>query len=584
MKKIVCVLIIFLFWGLNGIVGQLKQDSPNVVLIYVDDIGAYNFPMYGGISMSASFKGEKSEGFIDVPIRTPNIVSLSKSGLKCTQAFTHPVCEPSRIALMTGQNNGRNYIITKAQHQSQITFGDVFQKAGYATGIFGKWKQSRGNASVAGINMVSQFGWDEHLCFDVTSVGQRFINPNLVKNGKTLCYEGRMDKDPYTGRRWYGPDIINREVLNFIGKNKNNPFFVYYPMLLMHDPHKPTPDTRPKSIFNKYPEEKKMNEIKYFPDMLEYTDKLVGKVIKKLEDEGIRDNTLVIFYADNGTTPGVKVTMDNGEVYKGGKGFTNNRGENVPLVMNWPGKIVKGVYDGVTNVTDIFPTLVEACGISVPNGTNIDGKSMWKPIVGDRKQEHRECLYRWYNAFNPMSDETYLVRYAMDKKYKYYAKQTDYPNGRFFNIAEDPVEETGKKGRNVKYKIFWYAGKDSSSLSKEERQVKSKLKEITDQNIYKPIKSLKIIGVNTVSVGGALDLDVILNPKDVTLNNVVWESSDTSIATIDKFGIVRPKKQGKVKITVYSWDTARPIGSKVRKPEYYKYGVKDEVEINITSL
>lgn len=565
----------------SNIYAQNNKQKPNVIIIYLDDIGAYNFPTYGGKSMTASWKSKGTEGFVDIPIETPNIDTLSENGLRCNQAFTHPVCEPSRIALMTGQYNQRNYIVTKAQHQSQITFADVFQKAGYATGIFGKWKQSRGNKSVPGIQMISQFGWDEHLCFDVVTEGQRFINPNLIKNGKKLDYKGRTDLDPETNRRWYGPDIINRELLSFIGKNKKKPFFAFYPMLLMHDPHKPTPDTEPKSVFDNYPEDKKKNELKYFPDMLKYADKLVGKVIQKLEKEGIRDNTLIIFYADNGTTPGVKITQTNGKVIRGGKGFTNRNGENVPLIFNWPKKIKKGVYNGLTNVTDIFPTITEACDISIPNGTNLDGKSMWQSVTTDRTEEHREYVYRWYNGFFPMADTLKTVRFAMNKEYKYYAKQTDYPEGRFFDIQKDPTEIAGDKGRNVKFNVFWYGGKNLNQLNKKEKNAMTELKKITDKHYYKPIKSLKIVGVRKLMLGEKLDLDVELNPTNVTMNNVIWESSDTSIASVDKFGIVTAKKSGKVTITVHSWDTARPIGSKRRAIEYFKDGVKDTVTLEI---
>ena len=103
---------------------------------------------------------------------------------------------------------------------------------------------------------------------------------------------------------------------------KNFAQALYYPMLLMHDPHKPTPDTRPKSVYDNYPESKDKNEIKFFPDMLSYMDKLIGKVINKLEQAGVRDNTLVIFFSDNGTANGVKITMNDGEIIRGGKGFT----------------------------------------------------------------------------------------------------------------------------------------------------------------------------------------------------------------------------------------------------------------------
>ncbi len=573
-KRIILLLIMLVFFVQEKINSQQNSAKPNIVLIYLDDIGSYNFPTYRGRTMSG-------KGFTNVPIKTPNIDKLSNQGLRCEKAFTHPVCEPSRIALMTGQNNGRNYIVTKGQHHSQITFGDVFQKEGYATGMFGKWKQTRGTKSIPAKRYISEFGWDEYVCFDVITEGQRFINPNLVINDEVVNYTGRTDLDPATGRRWYGPDIVNRGALKFIEDHKNEPFFLYYPMLLMHDPHKPTPDTRPESIFDNYPETKSKNEIKYFPDMLAYMDKLIGRVITKLEQVGVRDNTLVVFLADNGTVNGVKIKMNNGEVVRGGKGFTRYDGESVPLIFNWPNKVNAGVYNGVTNVSDIFSTIADACNIKIPSGTNLDGTSMWSQISGTNSGKHRDALYRWYNGFRPMTDTEFRVRYAMTDKYKYYTAHDVYPKGRLFNIQRDKYELEGKKGKKVGYDVFWHAGINLNNLNSEEKAAYQKLKAITDKNAYKKIKKITITGSKNIVVGEKLDLNVKLTPSDVTLNNVIWTSDNNSIATIDKFGVVTGKNSGKVKITVYSWDDARPLGRPTSRPEFIRSGVKDVVEITV---
>ena len=92
-------------------------------------------------------------------------------------------------------------------------------------------------------------------------------------------------------RRWYGPDICNRRALEFIERHKSEPFFLYYPMILVHDEHKPTRNTRPRSLFDNCDEAKENDDRRFFPDMLAYMDKLIGRVIDKLEEHGLRDNT-----------------------------------------------------------------------------------------------------------------------------------------------------------------------------------------------------------------------------------------------------------------------------------------------------
>lgn len=253
------------------LLAELNENSatkPNVVLILIDDLNHYGVTAYGANRVSSN-KGL----FTNIKFTTPEMDKLANNGVMFNNAHAYPLCEATRIALMSGKLNSRNYLRPKSQHASDITFGDVFQKNGYATGIFGKWKQTRGTKEINGKDYIFEFGWDEFTCFDVITEGQRFINPNLVRNGKVYNYTGRTDLDPETGRRWYGPDICNRDALKFIDKNKDKPFFLYYPMLLVHDEHQPTPDTKPNEVFDTFDGERregyKPDDHNFFPDMIE---------------------------------------------------------------------------------------------------------------------------------------------------------------------------------------------------------------------------------------------------------------------------------------------------------------------------
>jgi arylsulfatase A-like enzyme len=209
------------------------DKRPNVVFILIDDISHYGVSAYGAKQLNST------EGFFEsVPVATPEIDRLADEGVLAKNAFAYAICEPTRIALMTGMNNQRNFVQAKALHESHITFGDLFKRAGYITGIAGKWKQSRGSSTIPGDAYVDQFGWDYIHCFDLLYEGPRHIDPNFVINGKINWYKGL---NPETKRRYYGPELVNRFALDFIEKHQDDPFFLYYPMLLVHDEHTPYP-------------------------------------------------------------------------------------------------------------------------------------------------------------------------------------------------------------------------------------------------------------------------------------------------------------------------------------------------------
>lgn len=558
------------------------NQKQNVVLILIDDLSHLGVTAYGANKLTSN-----RDLFENVKFETPQMDKLVNEGIIFNNAHAYPLCEATRIALMSGKHNSRNYLRCKSQHASDITFGDVFKNNGYATGMFGKWKQTRGTKEISGKDYIFEFGWDVFTCFDVITEGQRFINPNLVKNGEIMNYEGRTDLAPETGRRWYGPDICNRDALNFIDKNKDNPFFLYYPMLLVHDDHKPTPDTRPHSLFDNFDEANnnknghKGDDQAYFPDMIEYTDKLIGKIIDKLAEHHLSDNTLVVVMGDNGTKEAFTHVFPNGDTYPARKGGTSDNGTHVPLIFYAPSEFKqKATYDGLVNLTDIFPTICDAANIEIPRQQDIDGISFWNEIKTG-KQKHRDVIYTWYNANNNYTDESELLKFAFNKDFKYYAPTKEFPEGRFFDLRTDPLELKGDHYEKRGFGLKLYSGLKLKKLTEEQRSAYTFLKKEIEKNNYVAVESLKIETLkNVLKTGEIVQLNHTIIPSNATRNNVIWHSDNPEIATIDKFGLLTTHKAGAVKIKLYSWDDAYPQSANT--PVTFKTdGIQDVVEFSV---
>ncbi len=560
---------------------QKKANKPNVVLILIDDLSHLGVSSYGANRVSSN-KGL----FKNVTYETPQIDQLINEGIRFNSAHAYPLCENTRIALMSGKHNSRNFLRCKSQHASDVTFGDLFKKNGYATGMFGKWKQTRGTKEIHGKDYIFEFGWDEFTCFDVITEGQRFINPNLVVNGNVMDYKGRTDLDPETGRRWYGPDICNRDALKFIDKNKDKPFFLYYPMLLVHDDHKPTPDTKPNSLFDNFDEANHNrdghtgDDQKYFPDMVTYMDKLIGNIVDKLDEHHLRENTLIIVMGDNGTKESFTHVWPNDSIYPARKGGTADNGTHVPLVLSQPGTLkANSQYDGLVDLVDILPTICDASGIEIPRKDDIDGISFWNTLK-DEKQSHRDIIYAWYNGNEPYTDESKLLRYAFNKDFKFYAPTEEFPNGRFFDLRTDPLEREGSFHLKRRFGVLLYSGLDLNSLRDEQKTAYLALKTEIENRNYVPVTQLKISGNAHMEVGTKTQLNHEINPKNATRNNVIWHSSNPEIASIDKFGVVNAKKKGQVTIELYSWDDAYPVSA--NEPiTFKKDGIKGALDIQI---
>ncbi|MEM1107876.1 MAG: sulfatase-like hydrolase/transferase [Planctomycetota bacterium] len=591
----VTTLIVFVFACLLNPVAEAKtdaEDRPNVVFILIDDLSHFTMTPYGATAIT-SLQGH----FKDVPLAMPNIDKLAQTGLMCEQAYVYPICEPTRVAILSGMHNGRNFIAPKAIHESQITISDVFKRAGYATGMFGKWKQTRGTKDVSAADYIHRFGWDDYLCFDVANNApgwSRFLDPTLYKNGELLHFT-RNDKDPVTGRRVYGPDVCNRAALDFIDRNKDNPFFLYYPMILVHDEHTPTPDTRPKSVYDNFDIKgdfphgaMKGDARQYFPDMLAYMDKLIGKVVDKLDEHGLRENTLIVLMGDNGTKAVFSATQPDGSQIAGGKGHSRFIGEQVGLLFNQPGTVPAGkpgetrTFAGLVDAVDLYPTFLEAAGLDVPNPDRIDGISVWPQVTGRDNHAERQAIYKWYNANRLIDDDELRLEFAQTADFKRYAPHKGFPRGRFFDLRQDPYERVGEKGWKWKWLDWYYHGLDLDQLTAEQQAAYDMLGEVLEENTYRRVRALRIQAPSKkLTMGSTLPLTCEVVPANATRNNVIWESSEPETASIDKFGVVTGHRPGRVRISVYSWDDAKPVAN-LAEVEYRRNGVRDHVNLEVT--
>jgi len=380
---------------------QNEKSKPNIVLIMADDLG------YECLSSNGS-----------VSYQTPNLDKLAEDGVRFTDCYSTPLCTPSRVQLMSGMYNSRNYTEFGTMPKGQTTFAHLLKKEGYSTFVGGKW-QLVGHYEGAGYKgdgtYPNENGFDEQCLWQVDAFGGRYWKPLLNINGTNQQF----------GEDKYGPDIICNTILDFIDRKKEEPFLVYYPMILTHDPFVPTPD----SDFGE--EEKYKNNPIFFKDMVEYTDKIVGRIINKLEETNLRENTLIIFVGDNGTHPSITTQMKDTTVI-GDKGETTTAGTHVPMVASWKNNDTGNIIcEDLIDFTDFLPTLLNAAGVKYYNIPHKDGRSFLPQIKGE-KGNPREWIFCDYN---PKWGRFMKNRYAQTKEWKLY------DDGRFYDMKKDLLEQ-----------------------------------------------------------------------------------------------------------------------------------------------
>ncbi len=347
-------------------------DKPlNVILIMADDSTADNYGCYG----STFFK-------------TPTLDALARTGAKFNHCYSEPVCTSSRVKIMTGRDGIRNYVAFGTLDKSETTFGTMMKNHGYATAIAGKWQLHGGkNGSLA-----PDCGFDSYCLWNYPGGARpRYWNPSIIRDGQLM---ETTEKD-------YGPDIFTNYLINFIEQNKDRPFFVYYPMVLVHDPFPVTPDSEPPT--EKEKSDKQAMTLKNFRDMTLYADKCVKRIVDALESNGLRENTVLIYTTDNGTGRGLTYPFGD-EQRKGEKAYATDGGTHAPLIVNCPGVIAPGIVtDDLVDFSDVMPTLAEITSARLPD-VELDGRSFWQQCLGNKGNPRKWIFQYYYPKFGPAAE------------------------------------------------------------------------------------------------------------------------------------------------------------------------------------
>lgn len=317
-------------------------ERPNIVFILADDFGLDGVGCYG----SDRFKG-----------KTPNLDKLAETGTRFTQAYSPPLCGPSRCTIMTGRYVFRSGGVTN-QAAGRPSFRDepsvarTLKQAGYATGMAGKWRQM---ADTPG-----DWGFDEWLT-DPTAGGW-FWQTSYTKNGRLV----------ETKQEVYAPDVCMDFTRDFLQRHRAQPFYFYFSTHLIHGPILRTPDSRPGTT-------------DYYDDNVAYLDKQVGQIVAELDRLGLREKTLIVFTGDNGTARfGSDRSLLNGRRINGQKGSMLEGGSRVPLIANWKGTMPAGkVLNDLVDFSDFFATFVEIAGARMPAGVTFDSRTFAPRLRGE---------------------------------------------------------------------------------------------------------------------------------------------------------------------------------------------------------
>lgn len=382
--------ILFLFLLVLSLAssGFAAEKQPNIIYIMADDLGWAELGSYG-----------------QKKIKTPNLDRLAAEGIRFTQHYTSaPVCAPARFSLMTGKHGGHSYVRSNFEigewdsHQGQlpmpeeeVTIAEILKKKGYATGAFGKW----------GIGQPGSEGDPLKQGFD------RFYGYNCQRHAHNLFPEYLIDQGervPLPGNtatvygQTYAPAKIADEVIAFVEKHREEPFFLYYPTVIPHLALQvPYNELRP--YINEWDETPYVGK-SYQPHptpraayaaMISHMDRQIGRLLDKLEDLGLAENTVIFFTSDNGTTflkEQVDYEFFNSVAHlRGLKGQTYEGGIRVPLIVRWPGRIEAGrVTDHLSAHYDALATIAEIAGAEV--GSEHDGISYLPTLLGKEQPEH----------------------------------------------------------------------------------------------------------------------------------------------------------------------------------------------------
>ena len=404
---------------------QPPPSQPNILFIMLDDLGKEWISCYGAED-----------------IKTPNIDALAAGGMKFHNAYSMPQCTPSRTTLLTGKYPWRTGYVNHWdvprwgvayfdwKQKENTTFARLMKDLGYATFAAGKWQINDFRIEPQAMN---KHGFDDWAMWTGSETGNppsdnRYDDPYINTPEGSKTYEGK-----------FGPDLYSDHLISFMRKNKEKPMCLYFPMALPHIPLVATPD-----------EPNAEGKLGKHQAMVRYADKVVGKIIKELEELKIRDRTIIIFTTDNGSTGGKRGVTGtrNGTPVEGAKGMETEAGVCAPFIVNCPGLVPAGLEtDALTDFSDMLPTFLELGGGKVPEDFITDGTSIAPLILGKAKDTDRKWMMALGHGGAKLTKEgvrgvkDFATRVIRDKQFKVWVSNNK-KIIRLHDLKNDLWEET----------------------------------------------------------------------------------------------------------------------------------------------
>jgi len=377
------------------------ERPPNVILIMADDLGYAELGCYG-----------------QAKIETPNIDHLAAGGVRFTRFYAGaPVCAPSRCILLTGRHPGHASIRDNREVGSwnsfrgqlpiaddEVTIAELFKQHGYATGAFGKWGLGEVDSSGDPLNQ----GFDRFFGYNCQRHAHNYYPEYLISDDRKVPLEGN-DRGR-TGAQ-YAPQLIADELLTFIRKHRDEPFFAYYASIIPHLALQ-APDEYVERYRGRWDDPPYEGGRGYLPHehpraayagMVSFLDDQIGRVVALLDELGLSEDTVILFTSDNGPTHGGvggsdSEFFDSNGPLRGLKGSVYEGGVRVPFIANWSGNIQPGrVSDHVAAAGDLLPTMMDLVGAATP--AFADGLSFAPSILGRGEQPVHEYLYWEFHGY-----------------------------------------------------------------------------------------------------------------------------------------------------------------------------------------
>lgn len=402
-----------------------SDNPPNILFILTDDQGWWELGAHG-----------------NKIIQTPALDRFHKESVSFSHYYAAPVCSPTRAGLMTGRYHLRTGLYNTrfggdVIDPEEITVAELLQQAGYRTGLIGKWHLGKYHGY-----QPNQQGFDEFFGHYSGHIEEYDYPDQLVHNGR-----------PVEGRK-YVTDLFTDAAIEFIEQQKENPFFCY---LSYNAPHSPwvagtshARQTRGDNLIKKYLDHGlSMKDARIYA-MVEIIDENLARLLKRLEDLNIAENTVVIFASDNG---GVSSFYNAG--LRGRKGSVYEGGVRAPFIVRWPGQFSKGSQvDAMVSHVDLLPTLCELAGVKVPDDRPIDGKSLVPLLKKGKGNSPHQYVYHHWDRYFPNSYNTWAIS---DGQYKLMNSPSPWPKepvkqpepfGQLYDLKNDPQEKTDIAARH----------------------------------------------------------------------------------------------------------------------------------------